>query len=59
MQGSGLGRVLLLAGLRHLVDGGAEEVLLYVESDNPAAHLYERTGFAHAPADTHVQYVRP
>jgi len=58
-QGSGLGRVLLLAGLRHLVDGGAAEVSLYVESDNPAVRLYERAGFAHAPADTHVQYVRP
>ncbi len=35
------------------------EVQLYVESDNRAAlALYEGTGFTHADADTHVQYVR-
>ncbi len=59
-QGLGLGKVLVDAGLRHLRDGGAEDVLLYVESDNvPAVRLYERLGFTHAPADTHVMYVRP
>lgn len=58
MQGSGLGRLLLQAGLRHLIEGGAAEVLLYVESDNPAVRLYQRAGFAHTSADTHVQYVR-
>jgi mycothiol synthase len=59
-QGLGLGRVLVDAGLRHLRDGGGEDVLLYVESDNvPAVRLYEGLGFTHAPTDTHVMYVRP
>ncbi len=58
-QGRGLGRVLTLAGLHHLTEGGAEEVVLYVESDNrPARAVYERLGFDHAPADTHVMYAR-
>ena len=58
-QGLGLGKVLVDAGLRHLRDGGADEVLLYVESDNvPAVRLYEGLGFTHAAADTHVMYVR-
>ena len=59
-QGLGLGKALVDAGLRHLRDGGAEDVLLYVESDNvPAVRLYEGLGFTHAQADTHVMYVRP
>ncbi|GEP33625.1 mycothiol acetyltransferase [Nocardioides szechwanensis] len=54
-QGQGLGKVLTLAGLRHLAD--ADEVLLYVESDNaPAIAVYSGLGFTHAPTDTHVQY---
>jgi mycothiol synthase len=58
-QGRGLGRLLTLAGLHHLVALGVEEVLLYVESDNtPAVHVYSGLGFAHAPDDTHVQYRR-
>lgn len=58
-QGRGLGRLLTLAGLHHLVEGGSTDVLLYVESDNaPARAVYERLGFAHASADTHVQYRR-
>ena len=58
-QGLGLGRTLLLAGLRHLAQQGVDEVLLYVESDNaPAIALYDKHGFTHAPSDTHVQYQR-
>ncbi|MFF1907861.1 mycothiol synthase [Kitasatospora sp. NPDC058218] len=50
-QGSGLGRALTAAGLRHLTGGGPgerglETVLLYVDADNPAAvRVYERLGF--------------
>ncbi|MEO9324189.1 mycothiol synthase [Nocardioides sp. C4-1] len=56
-QGRGLGRVVTLAGLHHLAGLGVAEVLLYVESDNtPAVRLYSSLGFAHAAADTHVQY---
>ena len=58
-QGRGLGRLLTLAGLHHLVAAGVAEVLLYVESDNSAAiHVYSGLGFDHAPEDTHVQYRR-
>ncbi len=58
-QGRGLGRVLTVAGLRHLAARAVAEVLLYVEADNtPARRLYERLGFTHAAADTHVQYQR-
>lgn len=58
-QGRGLGRVLTLAGLHHLVAAGVAEVLLYVESDNlPAVHIYSGLGFGHAADDTHVQYRR-
>ncbi|MFE7588764.1 mycothiol synthase [Kitasatospora sp. NPDC057512] len=50
-QGSGLGRALTAAGLRHLTGTGAGErglgaVLLYVDADNPVAvRVYERLGF--------------
>ncbi|MBS45183.1 MAG: mycothiol synthase [Nocardioides sp.] len=58
-QGRGLGKVVTLAGLHHLADGGVEEILLYVESDNaPAVAVYSGLGFAHAAKDTHVQYTR-
>jgi mycothiol synthase len=57
MQGSGLGRALLAAGLEHLHGRGLDEVVLYVEADNgPAVRLYERYGFTHAPVDTDVMY---
>ena len=58
-QGRGLGKALTLAGLHHLAALGVDEVLLYVESDNaPAVAVYAGLGFAHAGADTHVQYAR-
>lgn len=58
-QGRGLGRVLTVAGLRHLADRGVAEVLLYVESDNERGlALYSGLGFTHADADTHVMYRR-
>lgn len=58
-QGRGLGRELTLAGLHFLVGRGTREVVLYVESDNePALHVYRGLEFAHAAADTHVQYRR-
>ena len=57
MQGSGLGRALLAAGLEHLHGLGLGEVVLYVEADNaPAVQLYRRYGFEHAAADTDVMY---
>ena len=58
-QGTGLGRALTRAGLRHLADRGTQEVLLYVEADNErAVSLYTRDGFTHAAQDTHVMYRR-
>lgn len=59
-QGRGIGRLVTLAGLHHLAEGGAEEVLLYVEADNAAAiATYSALGFTHAPTDTHVMYAAP
>lgn len=45
-QGSGLGAVLTVEGLRYLYGRGLREVLLYVESDNEAAvRVYRKLGF--------------
>jgi mycothiol synthase len=58
-QGTGLGKVLTLAGLHHLRSLGLPEVILYVESDNaPAVAVYEGLGFSHAAEDTDVMYHR-
>lgn len=51
-QGTGLGRALLVRGLRHLIDGGAAYLLLYVEGDNAGAvRLYERESFTRHDVD--------
>lgn len=58
-QGRGLGRLVTVAGLAHLLSLGVDEIHLYVEGDNtPALRLYSGLGFSHAAADTHVQYRR-
>lgn len=45
-QGTGLGAVLTVEGLRHLHGRGLREVLLYVESDNESAiRVYRKLGF--------------
>ena len=56
-QGMHLGPALLSAGLRHLAERGAPDVLLYVEDDNrQALGLYERFGFHRHDRD--VQFRR-
>jgi mycothiol synthase len=55
-QGSGLGRALAVAGLRHLRDGGLDEVILYVDGENTGARrLYQRLGFAERGVDVMYQ----
>ena len=45
-QGLGLGKALLVRGLRYLAERGCPAVLLYVDGDNVGARqLYERAGF--------------
>jgi mycothiol synthase len=56
--GRGVGRALLLAGLRHLKSRGDDAVELYVEADHErAVRLYRSAGFR--PAGHDVLYVSP
>ncbi|MFC4590684.1 mycothiol synthase [Sphaerisporangium corydalis] len=51
-QGTGLGRALTLAGLDHLRSAGLDQVMLYVDEDNPSAiHLYQSFGFTRWKVD--------
>jgi len=57
-QGLGLGRGLLVRGLRHLAAAGCPSVRLYVDGDNPTAlRLYEDAGFVSFDLD--VQWLLP
>jgi mycothiol synthase len=56
-QGTGLGRSLLVAGLRLLAARGLTQAMLYVDAANtPAIALYSSLGFTHW--DTDVLYRR-
>jgi mycothiol synthase len=57
VRGLGLGRALVVAGLRHLRARGLPEAMLYVDADNRGAlRLYQSLGFTHW--DTDVSYRR-
>jgi mycothiol synthase len=59
-QGTGLGKVLTIVGLRHLAAQGVSAVMLYVDEENTAAiRLYERFGFAHTSTDVMYQHTPP
>jgi mycothiol synthase len=52
VQGRGLGKLLLRAGLEHLSRAGCSRVLLYVDSDNTGAvEMYTAGGFVVARRD--------
>ncbi len=56
--GRGLGKLLTVAGLRHLATTGVDRVILYVDGDNdPAVALYRGLGFR--DLRTEVQYRGP
>jgi mycothiol synthase len=55
-QGQGLGRPLTLLGLHHLQDVGVDDVILYVDGDNPAAlKVYRGLGFSTRSVDRMYQ----
>ncbi len=61
-QGKGLGRPVTLLGLRYLRQVGVEDVILYVDGDNPAAlKVYRGLGFTTRSVDrmfaARAQYV--
>ena len=57
-QGSGLGRVVLDAGLAHLHGRGVPEVLLYVEADNEPGRGPLLAAWFHPRARGHRRHVR-
>jgi mycothiol synthase len=51
-RGTGLGRALTLAGLRHLRGLGLDQAMLYVDEDNvPAIRMYQALGFTRTRTD--------
>lgn len=57
-QGKGLGRPVTLLGLEYLRDQGVDDVILYVDGDNPAAlKVYRGLGFTTRSVDR--MFARP
>lgn len=51
-QGTKLGKLLTITGVRHLHDAGLERVILYVDGSNTAARtMYQRLDFTEASVD--------